>query len=709
MVTQVGGAVVPVDADGDRNPPCADGNLQECLDAEEGAPVIDAVLDAAQAPGTFRPSTTVPVIFRDVWEGSALESSFGYYNVGEDATNTNNLHPILGCGVPEHQYSAEAGGYVQTAEAGTVTTVDFAAEAAAGRYHGGVIGFYLLTPEGRPDGVPNCGDLASIRFSYPGVTYFTEPELNHDGYYVHSLVYASPQDRSRFYFAFEDLFRNGDDDFEDMLVQVTGLIPDLIFTEGFDSGSLAPWSSSVTDAGDLAVSAAAGVQASPFGLAALVDNVTDIFVQDDSPDGERRYRARFYFDPNGFDPGEAEGHARTRIFIVFAGAPSRRVATIVARRKGGQYGLIGRARLDDDSQADISFVPISDAPHAIELDLRRASGPEAKDGSFQLWIDGVSAATLTGLDNHLSTVDFVRMGALSVKSGAAGTLHWDELESRRDAYIGPLFRVTVDLTSGLVTFPNKYTGWRLGGVKDTNYVPFPSGWTSQGASNFVALPRRWSLDGFTPTNYIALPPHWAAGGGAPTNFVAVPPGWTVGGDAATNYVALPPGWTTGGASLSNFVALPPGWSEAGDAATNYIALPPGWTVGGGSGTNYVGLAPGWTVGGDALTNFVALPPGWTVGGSSSANLIAVPPGWIVDGDETTNYVTYPGPSVTTIQLAFNDPGFLALLAVLQQQYTDHQLAEIAMAVNLNVQPFHLLRCGPWTGTEPRELAPAGQW
>jgi hypothetical protein len=46
-------------------------------------------------------------------------------------------------------------------------------------------------------------------------------------------------------------------------------------------------------------------------------------------------------------------------------------------------------------------------------------------------------ATLTGLDNSVSAVDLVRLGALSVKAGAAGTLFWDEFESRRQTYIGP--------------------------------------------------------------------------------------------------------------------------------------------------------------------------------------------------------------------------------------------------------------------------------
>jgi hypothetical protein len=114
------------------------------------------------------------------------------------------------------------------------------------------------------------------------------------------------------------------------------------------------------------------------------------------------------------------------------------VAAVVLRRIGGAYGLMGRARLDDDRQADTGFFAIGDAPHAIEIELRRASAPGARDGTFELWIDGVSRRRLGGLDNRLGEVDFARLGALSVKAGAAGTMYWDEFESRRRSYIGPL-------------------------------------------------------------------------------------------------------------------------------------------------------------------------------------------------------------------------------------------------------------------------------
>jgi hypothetical protein len=98
---------------------------------------------------------------------------------------------------------------------------------------------------------------------------------------------------------------------------------------------------------------------------------------------------------------------------------------------------MGRARLDDDSQADTGFFDIADGPHFVEIDWKRSSTPISNDGTFQLSIDGSPVSTLTALDNNRSAVDFVRLGALSIKPTANGTLYWDEFESRRINAIGP--------------------------------------------------------------------------------------------------------------------------------------------------------------------------------------------------------------------------------------------------------------------------------
>jgi hypothetical protein len=212
--------------------------------------------------------------------------------------------------------------------------------------------------------------------------------------------------------------------------------PDAIFADGFESGDLTAWSAAQTDGTDLAVSPLAAMASTPYGLRAAVDDRSGLYVQDDSPRGESRYRARFYVDPSGFDPGEAGGRFRTRIFLAFEEAPMKRLIQVVLRRQAGQYSLAARLRRDDDTRVDTGFSAITAAPHVVELEWNRASFPGADDGTFELWIDDTSVAALSGIDNDARSVDFVRLGALSVKDGASGTLSFDEFVSRRWTFIG---------------------------------------------------------------------------------------------------------------------------------------------------------------------------------------------------------------------------------------------------------------------------------
>src|SRR4029077_9566602 len=117
------------------------------------------------------------------------------------------------------------------------------------------------------------------------------------------------------------------------------------------------------------------------GLSALVDDTNSIFVQDDRPNSEDRYRARFRFDTNAYDPGEAAGHFRTRIFIAQGGGV--RLVTIVLKHQLGVYSLEARVGRNGGTRAATGFFPIGDQSHSVELDWQRAAAG-ASDGSLQL-------------------------------------------------------------------------------------------------------------------------------------------------------------------------------------------------------------------------------------------------------------------------------------------------------------------------------------
>jgi len=72
---------------------------------------------------------------------------------------------------------------------------------------------------------------------------------------------------------------------------------DRIFADSFESGNLSAWTSDSIDDGDLSVNPAAALAGSQ-GLRAVIDDSNMVYVRDDSPHSEARYRVRFYFDPN---------------------------------------------------------------------------------------------------------------------------------------------------------------------------------------------------------------------------------------------------------------------------------------------------------------------------------------------------------------------------------------------------------------------------
>ncbi len=258
-VNQIDGMVVPVS----KGKPCP-GNVNQCvqtgLNLGEGQnppttypkKKVDAILDAQPGPGTFlvpkgANKLYTKVTFKLMQEGAGYENIFGWYNVGYPSIR----YPvILSCAFGKKKgpgsYEPPAySGKIMTG--GYVASVDFNSEFNKGRYKGGQIGFYLIAPEGSKNETISgyrsmCATDPNDRFYGPnqgvdddnsgsanddqagfGRIYFTESKLNNDGNYVHYLIYKSKLDPLDYYFAFEDLFRGGDNDFDDTLVKVEGL------------------------------------------------------------------------------------------------------------------------------------------------------------------------------------------------------------------------------------------------------------------------------------------------------------------------------------------------------------------------------------------------------------------------------------------------------------------------------------------------------
>jgi bacillopeptidase F len=213
---------------------------------------------------------------------------------------------------------------------------------------------------------------------------------------------------------------------------------DLIFQDGFESGSFSAWSGRQDGENDLSVTAGAAMGGG-FGLAALIDNNTSMWVRDDTPDNEARYRARFYFDPNSIPM--AGGNA-FRILAARSGNINVGVdvARLELRRNTTNTAYQVRASIGDDWGGFFytAWYTIADGPTAIEIDWQAATADGANDGSLTLWTAGVLRQTLSGIDNDTLRVNSVRLGPLQgIDTATRGTVYFDGFVSRRSTYIGP--------------------------------------------------------------------------------------------------------------------------------------------------------------------------------------------------------------------------------------------------------------------------------
>lgn len=143
------------------------------------------------------------------------------------------------------------------------------------------------------------------------------------------------------------------------------------------------------------------------------------WVQDDSPGGIDRIRARFYV-LNGLGAGQSA--------VVYRGFSST----------GGTGNLFtvrletdGTVRLIDNATAAEVQQTSSTGWTSIEIDWSQGSG----DGVISLSVNGQAPDVQSTLSNSGSALQSVRVGNLT---GASGTLNFDAYESRRTTEIGRL-------------------------------------------------------------------------------------------------------------------------------------------------------------------------------------------------------------------------------------------------------------------------------
>ncbi len=208
------------------------------------------------------------------------------------------------------------------------------------------------------------------------------------------------------------------------------ILPQLIFSDGFEAGDFSAWSAST---GIVSVSAAAA-RTGLFGMQASLAGAAFGYVTDDTPMLEPSYKARFYFNPNGALPVNNNTNGVT----IFAGLDGVNATAFQAQfRRQNQGGGTYQVRLSVARAGGVSnsaWYTISNAWHSIEISW--ASNTAA---TVNLYVDGVLRQSLAGLNTNAYKIASVRLGpsAGALGNSASGVMYFDDFVSRRTQYIGP--------------------------------------------------------------------------------------------------------------------------------------------------------------------------------------------------------------------------------------------------------------------------------
>lgn len=207
--------------------------------------------------------------------------------------------------------------------------------------------------------------------------------------------------------------------------------PDMIFADGFESGDLTAWDASVTDGGDLSVSAAAAFSGS-YGMEMVVDDRNLIYVQDLTPLLEDHYRARFYINTDSLD-------MKNWVWTAILMDTDWTMGVNLIDEGTTGYSICIFEYDDNWNGQESQLYSLGTGWHLVEIEWKAATAPGANNGFMKLWIDEQLQGTLDNLNNDERRIEDVWLGlADNVPRNSSGTLYIDAFESRRNTYIGPI-------------------------------------------------------------------------------------------------------------------------------------------------------------------------------------------------------------------------------------------------------------------------------
>jgi hypothetical protein len=211
----------------------------------------------------------------------------------------------------------------------------------------------------------------------------------------------------------------------------TNISVNFVFANGFESGNFSAWDWANTDGGDLSVSAQAAAVGS-YGMSAFFDDGNDLIVYDYTPNNEKQYSARFYFDPNSMQMISEEG-------FYLLGLTSDAVgwsACIYFEQQGDYYslGLCGKDDAGSWLKSDATL--ITDDWQAVEIDWQAASAPGANNGYIKLRIGDQIVRSIENIDSDNQSITSIMWGPNADTFAASGTMYFDAFASYKGNHIG---------------------------------------------------------------------------------------------------------------------------------------------------------------------------------------------------------------------------------------------------------------------------------
>jgi subtilisin family serine protease len=206
---------------------------------------------------------------------------------------------------------------------------------------------------------------------------------------------------------------------------------DSIFLDGFEQGSLSAWNASVTGGGRLSASTAASL-VGDWGMQALINSGSAIYVADRTPSAETSYRARFYFSPNGVTIPSRKQHD----LFLGINASNTNLFRVQIRYSNG-YQVRSMARDNQGREHVTNWYPIGASGQVIEIQWQAATSSDGNNGLLSLWLNGVLVETRGAIPNGTLRLEEVRLGPQYIGSGISGTEYFDAFVSTRSTYIGP--------------------------------------------------------------------------------------------------------------------------------------------------------------------------------------------------------------------------------------------------------------------------------